>query len=244
MSYSRRPIQVFIGYDPKEAVAYHVLAHSIMKRASRPVSITPLYRAQLNSMGAYLRPPSLAESTEFSISRFLTPYLSGFDGVSIFMDCDMLCRGDVAELESLALQDPYADVLVVKHEYTPKATTKFLGNVQSTYPRKNWSSVMVFNGHRSLVRTLTPEYINNALPADLHQFKWASMVGSLPPSWNHLVGEYDPSPNAKLVHFTLGGPWFPETVNCEFAQEWFKEAQDALTAGNLAFMLPTPLLKG
>lgn len=239
-----RPLQVFIGFDPRSSVAYHVLAHSIMRRASRPVSITPLYRPQLRSMGAYLRERTPQESTDFSMTRFLTPYLSGYSDVSIFMDNDMLCLGDICELEDMARANWSADVLVVKHEYTPKADYKFLGERQYHYPRKNWSSVMVFNGHRSAVRSLRPEYVNDALPSDLHQFKWASMVGSLPSTWNHLVDEYPPCENAKLVHFTNGGPWFPETVNCEFAQEWFKEAQDALTAGNLAFMLPTPLLKG
>ena len=233
-----RPLQVFIGFDPRSSVAYHVLAHSIMRRASRPVSITPLYRPQLRSMGAYLRERTPMESTDFSMTRFLTPYLAGFEGVSIFMDNDMLCLGDICELEEMALANWSADVLVVKHEYTPKADYKFLGERQYPYPRKNWSSVMVFNGYRSAVRSLKPEYVDNALPSDLHQFKWASMVGSLPPEWNHLVGEYDPKPDAKLVHFTLGGPWFSGYENCEYADHWFAEAANALTTDDRPFILP------
>lgn len=223
-----KPLQVFIGYDPREAVAYHVLAHSIMRRASRPVSITPLYRPQLGAMGVYLRERGPTESTDFSLTRFLVPYLSDFEGVSIFMDCDCLCLGDVVDLERAAHADPYADVFVVKHEYTPKHSTKFLGQPQTAYPRKNWSSVMVFNNHRQPVRRLRPEYINRAHPSELHQFEWAQFVSSLPPEWNHLVGEYDPNPAAKLVHFTLGGPWFSDYKDCEFAAHWFAEAGSAL----------------
>lgn len=223
-----KPLQLFIGFDPNEAVAYHVLAHSIMRRARRPVSITPLYRRQLIGMGAYSRERGPTESTEFSLTRFLVPYLSGFDGVSIFMDADMLVLGDVWELADIALADPYKDVFVVKHDYAPKTRTKFLNQPQTTYPCKNWSSVMVFNGHRSATRTLLPAYVNKCVPGDLHRFKWAQEVGELPPEWNHLVGEYKANPDAKLLHFTLGGPYFPEYFGCEGTEAWYAEAANAL----------------
>lgn len=232
---SRKPLQVFLGYDPKEAVAYHVLSHSIMRRASRPVSITPLYLPQLRQMGAYTRERGPTESTEFSITRFLTPWLSGFEGVSIFMDCDILCRTDICELEDIALADPYKDVFVVQHDYTPTTSYKFLSQQQTKYPCKNWSSVMVFNGHRYPTRTLVPQYINSANPSDLHQFKWTHNVGSLPCEWNHLVGEYGANPDAKLVHYTLGGPWFPEYAGCEYSPQWFSECRSALTSNNTPF---------
>lgn len=225
-----KPLQIMIGYDPNEAIAYHVLAHSIMRRASRPVAITPLYRSTLQYLGLYDRPRGPTESTQFSLTRFLTPYLSGFDRVSIFMDCDMLVLGDVCELADIALADPYQDVFVVKHDYTPATQTKFLGQPQTAYPRKNWSSVMVFNGHRAAVRDLVPQYINKADPADLHRFAWAGNIGDLPPEWNHLVGEYPPREDAKLVHYTLGGPYFSDYRGCEYTEQWFAEAADALHA--------------
>ena len=225
-----KPLQIFIGYDSNEPVAYHVLSHSIMRRASVPVAITPLYAPMLRKMQAYSRERGKTESTEFSLTRFLSPWLSGFNGISIFMDCDMLCLGDVAELVDYAYRDPYKDVFVVKHDYTPRTQIKFLGQTQTQYPCKNWSSVMVFNGHRSAVRSLRPEYIDTAHPGDLHQFKWAQDVGELPPTWNHLVGEYGANPEAKLVHFTLGGPYFPEYFECEYSREWFAEAANALSA--------------
>lgn len=225
-----RPLQVFIGYDPHSAVAYHVLAHSIMRRASRPVSVTPLYQPQLRAMGAYTRERGATESTEFSITRFLAPWLGGFDGVSIFLDNDMLCLGDICELEEIAYADPYQDVFCVQHDYAPKPDPKFLGRYQAVYPRKNWSSVMVFNGHRSPVRSLRPEYVNAANPSDLHQFAWAGSIGALPPEWNHLVGEYDKNPNAKIVHYTLGGPWFAGCEKVEYAKEWYAEFDSAIHA--------------
>lgn len=223
-------LNVVIGFDRKESVAYHVLAHSIMRRASRPVSITPLYLPQLEAANYYRRQRDVDQSTDFTYSRFLTPWLtSASGGRSVFMDCDMLCLGDIYELDRIASDQMYKDVCVVKHDYVPNPDPKFLGQVQTVYPCKNWSSVMVFNGHRMAVRRLTPSYINTVTAMDLHQFRWCSKpedVGVLPVEWNHLVGEYAPNPKAKLVHYTRGGPWFSQFANCEYAREWWDEYYD------------------
>lgn len=222
-----RPLQVFIGYDENEPIAYHVLAHSIMRRASRPVSITPLYLPQLVDMAIWRRARGPTESTQFSMTRFLTPWLSGFDRVSIFMDCDMLCLADICELEDIALASPDKDVLVVPHDYTPTTTTKFLGQPQTVYPCKNWSSLMVFNGHRVRTCDLTPDYVNNADAAALHRFEWARDIGCLDPTWNYLVGEY---PIGKMppsmLHYTLGGPWFNDCAMGPYAELWRQELAD------------------
>jgi hypothetical protein len=222
-------LNIFIGFDQNESIAYHVLAHSIMRRASRPVSITPLFLPQLQNMGIYTRKRDKKQSTDFTFSRFLTPWLARTSGVSVFLDCDMLCLGDICELETLANHNPYADVFVAKHDYTPKSEMKFLGQEQTRYPCKNWSSVMVFNGHRSCVKALTPEYVNGALPMDLHQFKWAQEIGALPLEWNWLVGEYEARPTSelKLLHYTLGGPYFQDYAETDFAAEWFSEYDSA-----------------
>lgn len=219
-------LTVCIGFDPKETVAWHVLAHSILRRASRPVRILPVNLKQLAGW-CYRRPDPRSEgaSTEFAFTRFLTPYLAG-GGTSVFLDADMLVLGDICELEEVAHTASSSDVLVVKHDYTPKTKRKFLDQPQSTYPCKNWSSVMVFNGYRTACRKLTPAYINAAPPMHLHQFEWATNVGELDPAWNHLVGEYKPNPKAKLVHFTNGGPWFKAYQHCEYAKEWFDEFTD------------------
>lgn len=216
-----KPLKVFIGYDGREAVTYHVLAHSILRHASAPVQICPIMLSQLPSI--YWRPRNPEQSTDFTFARFLTPYLAGPGEISIFMDSDMLCLSDVHELEKLALEQTYCDVLVVKHDYRPLPGRKFLNQMQTQYPCKNWSSLMVFNGHRMPVRNLTPEVVNKASPMELHQFKWADAVGELPPEWNHLVGEYEPRLGVKIAHYTLGAPCFRAYQHCEYSQEWFEE---------------------
>ena len=217
-------LTVCIGYDPHEAIAYNVLAHSIQRRSSKPVAVIPLRLKQLGYM--YTRPRNPEQSTDFTYSRFLTPYLSG-ENISIFMDCDMLCLCDIHELVDIAAANLYNDVYVVKHDYTPDPSNKFLNQKQTIYPCKNWSSLMVFNGHRMNVKRLTPTYINSAPAMDLHQFKWANTIGSLPKEYNHLVGEDGYTGyNAKIVHFTRGGPWFKGFEHCDYAAHWFAEFED------------------
>jgi lipopolysaccharide biosynthesis glycosyltransferase len=220
-------IDVFIGYDPREAVAFHVLNHSIQTRASVPVCVAPLMLSQLGSVLTRERHP--LQSTDFSFSRFLVPHLSQYAGWSLFTDCDMLILDDIAGL--FALRDDRYAVMVVKHEHVPKETTKFLGEPQSKYEKKNWSSVMLFNNARC--RALTAEYVNIASGLELHQFKWLeddALIGALPSRWNHLVGYDAPRRDAALVHYTLGGPYFAEYAACEYAQEWFAERDAMLKA--------------
>ncbi len=231
---SHYPFNVFVGYDPREAVAYHVLAHSIRKHASIPVSITPLDRNTLKPV--FYRERRDNESTEFSFSRFLVPYLCGYKHWALFLDCDMLFRGDIAELVSMCnpVQNFYKSVFVVKHDYETILKEKFLGAINEHYPRKNWSSVMLFNNQRC--RKLTPEAVNEATGPFLHRFQWTTddQIGELDRTWNHLVDEYKPDPHAKNLHFTLGGPYFPDYDGCEGSDEWwanFMEMIHAQTSG-------------
>lgn len=220
-------IRVFVGYDPRETVAYNVLAHSILVRASRPVSISPLALSQLDGIMTRERHP--LQSTDFSFSRFLTPYLSDFSGWSIFTDCDMLVLDDIAKLYDLR-DDRYA-VMVVKHQHTPREDIKFLDQPQSKYEKKNWSSVMLFNNVRC--SALTPDYVNRASGLELHQFKWLGddgLIGELPHCWNHLVGYDAQRPGMSLVHYTLGGPYFDEYRDCEYSKEWFADRDAMLFA--------------
>jgi hypothetical protein len=216
-------LSIYIGFDPKESVAFYTLAHSILRRSSIPVSIAPVMQSQLK--GIYARPRGPTESTEFSLTRFLVPALAGFRGWSVFMDCDMLCRVDIAALAAEAERQPDKAVLVCQHDYVPKTERKFLGQVQTKYPRKNWSSLMLLNNERC--SALTPDYVNSASGLDLHRFNWVDdrAIGSLPLEWNWLVGEYEQSPAAKIVHYTLGGPWFDEYRDCDYAQEWRAELE-------------------
>ena len=218
-------IRVFIGYDSREAVAFDVLAHSIQARASAPVSITPVKLEQLEAVFRRERNP--LQSTEFSFSRFLVPYLCGYEGWAVFMDCDMLVRADIARL--WALRDERFAVQVVKHVHVPKEDVKFLGAVQTKYEKKNWSSVMLMNCARCTA--LTPEFVNTATGLQLHQFKWLEgdqLIGDIPHEWNHLVGFDAPRPDASLVHFTIGGPYFDEYRDCEYSGEWFAERESML----------------
>lgn len=222
-------IRIFIGYDPREAAAYNVLSHSINTRASAPVSIAPLALSQLGALMWRERNP--LQSTDFSFSRFLTPYLCDYEGWALFMDCDMLMLADVAEL--WALRDDRYAVMCVKHDHRPVEDTKFLGAVQTKYEKKNWSSVMLLNCAKC--RALTPEYVNTASGLDLHRFHWLEsdeLIGEVPHAWNHLV-DYDPvRPVGEIrnLHYTLGGPYFKDYVNCGYAQPWFDERERMLHA--------------
>jgi len=220
-------IRVFIGYDSVEAVAFSVLSHSINVRASAPVQIAPVMLEQLGA--TYRRERNPLQSTDFSFSRFLVPYLCNYEGWAVFMDCDMLAQEDFAELWKLR-DDRYA-VQVVKHTHVPKEETKFLGAVQTKYEKKNWSSVMLMNCARC--KALTPDFVNTATGLQLHQFKWLgddSEIGELPSRWNHLVGYDEHRTDAGVVHYTIGGPWFREYESCEYADEWRAERDRMLAA--------------
>ena len=215
----------FIGYDPREAAAFSVLAYSIHARASVPVAIAPLMLTELNPVLTRERHP--LQSSDFAFSRFLTPYLSDYAGWSIFMDCDMLMLDDIARL--YALRDERYAVMVVKHDHVPKESRKFLDEPQTPYQKKNWSSVMLFNNARCTA--LTPEYVNKASGLELHQFKWLAdedLIGAIPDRWNHLVGYNPPRRDVSLVHYTLGGPYFDEYRSCEYADEWRRVQQAML----------------
>lgn len=215
-------LDIYIGYDPNETVAYHVLSQSILDHSTLPVRISPINLRNLK--GVFERERNPLQSTEFSFSRFLVPYLSGYSGWSLFMDCDMLARADFREI--FELRDETKSVMVCKHDYDPHEDVKFLGQVQTKYQKKNWSSVMLFNNRKCAA--LSKEYVNTATGLELHQFKWLEsddQIGSLPLEWNWLVGEYQKNENAKNVHFTIGGPYFDEYKDCDYADEWFKTKQ-------------------
>ena len=210
-------LDVFIGYDRNEIVAYHVLCQSILELSAHPVRFTPVSLASLKPI--FEREASSQQSTEFSFSRFLTPYLSAYAGWSLFMDCDMLVRADIGELFALA-DDRYA-VVGCKHDYAPRDDVKFLSRTQSKYAKKNWSSVMLLNNAKC--RALTPDYVQGATGLDLHQFRWLARdaeIGDLPLEWNWLVGEYDFNPGARVAHFTRGGPYLAGYETSDYADEW------------------------
>ena len=213
-------LKVFIGYDHAESVAFHVLCSSIWLHASQPVQIVPLMLSQLRKI--HTRPRDPMQSNDFAFTRFLVPHLCGYQGRAVFMDCDMLVNDDIAKLFAFA-DDDYA-VQVVKHDHQPKGDTKYLGTTQTRYPKKNWSSVMLFNN--SKCAALSPEVVNDWAGLDLHQFKWLEgdhQIGDLPLEWNFLVGYYPHRDYTTIsnAHFTEGGPYFEAYRDCDYAREWW-----------------------
>ncbi len=219
-------IRIFIGYDPVESVAWHTLAHSILELSSKPVALIPVNITNLKN--TFARERDEKQSNEFSFTRFLVPYLSGFDGLAVFLDCDQLLRDDIAKIFDPVLEQPGKAVYVVKHSYEPRDDIKYLDNVQFTYPRKNWSSVVVWDCGHSKNSILTPEFVAKASGLELHRFTWLDdeEIGELDVRWNWLVGEYDEPPeDVKNVHWTNGGPYFSEFKDCDFSSEWFAERE-------------------
>lgn len=197
-------------------------------KANMPLSITPLRLNNLKNI--FDRPRESTQLTDFSFTRFLVPYLCQFYGSAIYIDGDMLIREDIANLWKLKNEN--LAVSVVKHpEY--KGAHTLLGTTIQSFPRFNWSSVMLFNNAKCFA--LTPEYLMTVDFHQLHQFRWLASdeeLGDLPSKWNHLVQYYSPNPNAALVHWTLGGPYLGgDYEKTEFAEEWFRMKAKALRAG-------------
>ncbi|KQJ97392.1 protein CDI [Brachypodium distachyon] len=239
---SGSPFRVFVGYDPREHEAYEVCRRSLLRHATVPLDVRPVRQPDLRAAGLYWRARGPTESTEFSFTRFLTPYLAGYRGWALFVDCDFLYLADVAELLASAVpasaDDPAAAadrlaVVCVKHEYAPAEATKMDGAIQTVYPRKNWSSMVLYNcAHPKNVAALTPEAVSTQTGAFLHRFSWLDddEIGEVPFAWNFLVGHNkvdpaDPATQPKALHYTCGGPWFERYKDCDFADLWIKEAE-------------------
>lgn len=213
-------IPMFIGYDPREAIAYHVCTNSIIRQSSEPVSLNPL---ALNILKGY-EEKHTDGSNHFIYSRFLVPHLMNYQGWAIFIDGDMILRDDIANLWNL--RDESKAVMVVKHDYKTRMTEKYLGSKNEDYPRKNWSSVILWNCAHHANQVVTPEFIQNATGAQVHRFTWLTddLIGELPTEWNWLDIEYNYNTNAKLVHYTLGTPCFHEFADKgDFSNEWHRE---------------------
>ncbi len=212
-------IKLSVGFDQSEAIAYHAFCQSVIDCASVPVEFLPL---AINTLANY-RETHTDGSNKFIYSRFLTPYLNQFDGWAIFADGDMICREDIKELWDLR-DDRYA-VMVAKHDYQTKATTKYFGNKNENYPRKNWSSLILWNCSHPANRILDPAFVQSQPGSYLHRFSWLKdeEIGSLPLEWNWLAIEYPVNPQAKLIHYTLGTPCLKDYEQTDMANYW-KEA--------------------
>lgn len=226
-------MQVFIGYDPRERDAFAVATSSALKH-NDCLDIRGLVLAECKGDGLYRRPTSRKNghlwddisdapmATEFALTRFLLPQLADRSRGQwvVFMDCDMLVRCDLEDIMA-HVDDQYA-VMCVKHDVEHGTGEKMDGCAQTSYKRKNWSSVMLWNLDHPAHRRLTPTHVNTAKGRWLHQFGWLhdKEIGALSPVWNHLVGLSPPEENANIVHYTLGVPSMAGYENCEYAREW------------------------
>ena len=222
---NRVPAKVFVGYDSREDIAWQVCRHSLLRHSDDNLSAIPLRQPVLRELGLYTRAHDVGASTEFSLTRFLTPHLAAQGGWVIFCDCDFLFTTNVQTvLEGL---DSSKALYCVQHDYTPHFRVKMDGKKQAVYPRKNWSSFMIFNCDHPDVRALTPAIVNSVSPAYLHRFEWVkneAAIGALDLDWNFLEGEYPmPQETPRAIHFTNGGPWFEEWQNCDYADLWLHE---------------------
>jgi len=206
-------LRIFIGWDSREAECADVLAYSLRKHATIPLDIRFLKLSELD----FDRPLDPLQSTEFTYSRFLVPYLCNYEGKAIFMDCDMLCLGDLKELDDLAMSQ-YA-LRVVKHNHQPTEKLKMDGKIQTVYPRKNWSSLMIMNCRE--LTLWTKEVVENMSGAYLHRFKDIpdEKIGDIPKTWNTLDWMDE---TTKLIHYTKGGPWFEQWQDHPYGAVWLK----------------------
>ncbi len=217
-------INIVVGFDQREAIAYHTFIQSIIEKSSLPVFFIPL---AVNTLKGYSETHK-DRSNDFIYSRFLTPYLNNFEGWAIFADGDMICQSDIRELWDL--RDESKALLVVKHDYVTKANRKYLGNINENYPRKNWSSLILWNCAHPKHKILTPDFIAQQTGQFLHRFSWLdnSDIGDLPKEWNWLAIEYPINNSAKIIHYTLGTPCFAEYRNTDMAEIWLKNYERVL----------------
>lgn len=216
-------IKIVVGFDQKESIAYHVFCQSVLEKSSSPVHFIPLAQKNLSSYSE----THGDGSNQFIYSRFLTPFLMHYSGWAIFADGDMVCNHDITELWNL--RDQTKAVQVVKHDYKTKKTVKYLGNKNEDYPRKNWSSLVLWNCGHPANKNLTPEFIQKKPGSFLHRFSWLSddLIGDLPIEWNWLAIEYPDNPNVKIVHYTLGTPCFKDYAHTSMAEIWHRAYRSA-----------------
>ena len=211
-------INIYVGFDQKEAVAYHVFCQSLIDNSSLPLKISPMALKNLQKYDE----KHTDRSNDFVYSRFLIPFLNNFNGWALFADGDMICQSDIKEL--FDLRDDRKAVMVVKHNYETKQEKKYLGNINENYPRKNWSSVILWNCNHSKHKILTPTFVSEQTGKFLHRFSWLEDkdIGELPLEWNWLAIEYEDNTNAKIIHYTLGTPCFSDYKNTAMAEIWYK----------------------
>lgn len=235
-------VPIYVGFDPREAVAYHTFCQSVISRSSVPVSFIPLHAPLLNNFDG-----QRDGTNAFIYSRFLVPYLCGYRGWAIFVDGDMVVTDDISKLWGMRNDHIFDKALcVVKHDYKTRHRRKYIGspieNDNADYPKKNQSSVILWNCGHYGNRILTPEFVREAPGSLLHRFEWLrdEQIGELPIEWNSLEGESSCSDDPKLIHHTLGIPGFKHYAASKYSREWNSNLIDAL---NLSGENPADMVK-
>lgn len=217
---------VYVGFDSRESIAYDVCRHSILARTRTPVDVKPLVQSELRERKLYWRAGDPLASTEFTYTRFLVSALAGYTGWALYCDCDFLWLADIKHL--IALADDRFAAMCVHHDHRPTEAMKMDGRVQTLYPRKNWSSLILYNCGHPANAALTPDVVNRETGSFLHRFSWLKdeEIGAIPETWNWLEG-WSTKPagsHPNVVHYTRGGPWFDEWRNVDYGDLWLKEA--------------------
>ncbi|MPY70530.1 MAG: glycosyltransferase [Alphaproteobacteria bacterium] len=229
------PFPVHVGWDSREDIAFQVCRHSLQRRAGIPVEVMPIKRQALRDAGLYTRDADPLASTEFTYTRFFVPYLQGYKGWALFCDCDFLWLGDIAEL--VALRDDRFAVMCVHHDHRPREDWKMDRQKQTVYPRKNWSSMVLYNCGHPANAALTPEVVNSQAGSFLHRFQWLEddLIGAVPETWNWLDGWSEPpaTGHPDVVHFTRGGPWFDDWRDVAYGDLWLAEEANFLASAKV-----------
>tara|TARA_R100000808_G_C2155335_1_gene167525 strand:+ start:1494 stop:2186 length:693 start_codon:yes stop_codon:yes gene_type:complete len=224
-------MNVYVGWDSREPIAYDVCKYSIKKHCSL-AKVKPLKLTDLRYNLMYSRPDDPLSSTEFTFSRFLVPYLNDYKGWAVFCDSDFLWLRDIYNLFEL-VDDRYA-VMVVKHDYKPKQVTKMDGKVQHQYPRKNWSSMVLWNCEHSSNEKVTRKLVNTETGQYLHRFMWLEdhEIGEVHHTWNWLTDWYQEPKDGhpRALHYTAGGPWLDNYRNTAYADIWNRYHQEYIDA--------------
>ena len=217
-------VDIVVGFDQRESVAYHTFTQSVIENSTIPVRFLPLSMSFLSNYKEVHKDGS----NDFIYSRFLVPYMMNFKGWAIYADGDMVCLEDIKKLWNLR-DNKYA-VQVVKHDYKTKITEKYWGNKNEDYPRKNWSSLILWNCEHKSHKVLTPDFIENQSGAFLHRFSWIKdeEIGSLDKEWNWLAMEYEEKESIKLIHYTIGTPCFKEYEKTSLSSYWKKSFSNML----------------
>lgn len=245
MAAAATPYEVYIGYDGREAVASDVAASSIARHTKSYVKFKYLKHRELRQRGLFRRPWLIEAttgeyrdllddrpfSTEFSHTRFLVPELQHHQGWALFMDADMIFTDDIKHLFDLA-DDKFA-VMCVQHQHVPRDNSlKMDGRLQNVYHRKNWSSFVLWNCSHPANRKITKDKVSFAKGADLHSFAWLQdhEIGHLHSRYNYISGISPKLPQVDgkqtyphVIHYTEGGPWFPECKEVPYADLWDAE---------------------